>query len=113
MNTPQRFPDDANGRVLKRMLDTGDDLTQSRIIDFAYVFSDRQHAISFVQAVDDSSIELCIAWYADKSVWEVLVRRDMVPEHASISSLEVALETLAKRSGGRSDGWGCIAVKSR
>jgi hypothetical protein len=51
--TPPKFPDDENGGVLRMMFEQGDDLSQPRIIDFCFAFSDRSQALAFAVTVDE------------------------------------------------------------
>jgi hypothetical protein len=113
MSETPRFANDENGRVLRRMYDGGDDLTQSRVVDFCFVFSDREQALAFVRNVDDQTVETCLSWYREKSMWQVVVKRDMVPEHASITAMESILTLKAKQAGGEADGWGCMQIPKR
>ena len=108
MNTTPHFPDDENGRVLRRMYDCGDSLTRSRIVEFCFVFSQREQALAFVRDVDDRDFEICLSWYEEKSVWQAMIRHDMVPDHGRITELESTLTLKANRSGGTADGWGCM-----
>lgn len=110
MNEIPQFPNDENGRVLRQMFDGGDDLTQSRIVDFCFVFTDRGQALAFVRDVDDQTVETCLSWYRGKSVWQVIVKHGMVPEHARITAMESILTVKAKKAGGSADGWGCMQI---
>ena len=107
------FPNDENGRVLRRMCDGGDDLTRSRMVEFCFVFADREQALTFVRDVADQTVETCLSWYQAKSMWEVIVRRDMIPDHRGITELESALTMKAKQAGGKADGWGCMTIPRR
>ena len=108
MDSNPQFPDDENGQVLLQMYEGGDDLTQSRLVDFCFVFAEREHALAFIRDVDDLDNEICLSWYQTRSSWQVIVKRDMVPSHTHITALESDLTLKAKRAGGRADGWGCM-----
>jgi hypothetical protein len=111
MNATPDFPDDENGRLLRRMSDGGDDLTQPRIVDFCFVFPDREQALVFVRDVADQTIfETCLSWYRAKSLWEVIVKREMIPDHARITATESLLTQKANKVGGKADGWGCMQL---
>ncbi len=112
MNAIPQFPNDENGRVLRRMYDDGDDLSRSRIVDFCFVFPNREQALAFVRAVADETIfETCLSWYGKDAKWEVIVKRDMVPDHAIITAMESALTSKAIKVDGRADGWGCMQIR--
>ncbi len=112
MNTAPPFPHDENGQVLRQMYEGGDDLTQSRLVDFCFIFPDREQALAFIRDVDDQDVEACLSWYGEKSSWQVIVKRDMVPSHTNITALEANLTLKAKNVGGAADGWGCMQVPS-
>lgn len=109
MSTLQ-FPDDENGDVLRGMLDGGDDLSQPRIIDFCFAFPERKQALAFAEIVDDRDLEVCISYYEEREMWQVIVKRYMLPTHEDITELESALSTHAQSVGGEPDGWGCMQV---
>jgi hypothetical protein len=113
MNATPDLPSDANGDALRRLCACGDDLTQSRIIDFCFIFPDRELALSFVRDVADQAVETCLSWYRAKSMWEVIVKRDMIPDHGGITETESALTVKAERVGGKADGWGCMTIPRR
>lgn len=109
MSTPQ-FPNDENGDVLRRMFDGGDDLSRPRIVDFCFVFPERQQAVAFADIVDDRDLEFCISYYEERKMWQAIVKRDMVPTHRDITTLELRLTSQAESVGGESDGWGCFRL---
>lgn len=110
MNEIPQFPSDENGQVLRQMFEGGDDITRSRIVDFSFVFPDREQALAFVRDVDDQTVEVCLSWYRAKAMWQVIVKHDMLPEHAGITAMESALTSKARNVGGKADGWGCMRI---
>jgi regulator of RNase E activity RraB len=103
------FPDDENGEVLRRMHESGDDLSKPRNIDFTVVLPSKEAA----QAVGDHFHKLGYEVSAERTgtvpdlPWDLVVVRHMKPEHSEITKFEEALAVLAKEHGGRNDGWGC------
>jgi hypothetical protein len=104
------FPDDENGDVLRRMSESGDDLDQPRMIDFCFVFSERGHALAFAGSVDARDLRVAISYYEERTMWQVVVQRYMVPTHHDITALEAQLAEVASSVGGEPDGWGCFQV---
>lgn len=107
----QEFPDDENGRVLRDMASSGDDLSKERDIDFSIIFSDQSSAENFCQIASKEG------WATDldepdteAGEWDVTVTTMMLPNHSAISAMEERLLDLASSFGGRLDGWGCFAV---
>lgn len=104
------IPDDENGAVLKRMRDGGDSLEKPRSIDFCFAFQERDQAIDFVRAVPEEELEVCVSRYAERAMWQVIVKRFMAPEHGAIGALESELSNRAILAGGEADGWGCMRI---
>lgn len=107
---PQGFPDDATGDVLRRMAESGDDLSKPRDIEFTVVlpnraaaqkFGDHFHRLGYaVSATRTNTVP--------KLPWDVVVIKHMVPTYEAITAFEAELEAVASRLGGRNDGWGCF-----
>lgn len=110
MTMPTGFPDDANGAVLRRMHEGGDDLQQPRMIDFCFIFPERRQALAFAKLVDDRELEVCISFYEQRDVWQGIVKRNMLPTHDGITALETLLAGHAESVGGAADGWGCFRM---
>jgi len=105
-----QFPDDENGDVLRRMLESGDDLSLPREIDFTVVFPREREAAFFAEHFRKSGYKT--KYERSDAVpdlpWDVVVVRFMKPEHAEIGAFEEQLQRLAEPLGGRNDGWGCF-----
>jgi hypothetical protein len=110
MNRHAVFPDDANGDVLRRMQQSGDDLSKPRDIDFTVVMPDERAA----QELSEHFHKLGHKVSAKKSntvrtlPWDVVIVKQMVPTHAEITELEQMLQGVASPLGGRNDGWACF-----
>ena len=104
------IPDDDNGAVLKRMRDGGDALDEARTIDFCFAFHEGSQAVDFARAVPEEDLEVCISRYEERAMWQVIVKKFMIPEHSAIGALESDLTYRATLVGGEADGWGCIRI---
>lgn len=111
MNDSTGIPNDVNGNILRKMLQSGDDFSRSRTVDFCHVFSERRQALAFAEIVDDKELEVCISYNDQAEMWDVIVKRYMIPTHQDITSFEQLLATKAESLGGKGDGWGYIPVK--
>ena len=110
--TRMQFPDDDNGRVLKEMMDSGDDLSKPRLIEFQHVFTSKEDALAFIGAVSNETDRFELSWFEAKRSWNVQVARYMIPTYRGVTSLELALEAEARKHNGQPDGWGCFNVGS-
>ncbi|HXI84784.1 MAG TPA: ribonuclease E inhibitor RraB [Verrucomicrobiae bacterium] len=63
MSAPPQFPNDANGAVLRRMFDGGDDLSKPRMLDFCFIFPERHQALAFAELVNEREFEVRISYY--------------------------------------------------
>ena len=109
--TSRSFPDDENGDVLRRMQDSGDILTEARMVEYQHIFAAKLDAIAFLTEAADEGVKVTIDWYPDENCWNVQVARLMVPTHEDITAMEGRLDRMAKMHGGRADGWGCFEVR--
>ncbi len=105
-----RFPNDENGAVLNRMRDGGDLLVKPRMIDYCFVFPDREWSIEFARAITESDLEVCLSYYEERKMRQAIVQKYMIPEHGAIGALEVELTRRAILVGGEADGWGCMRI---
>lgn len=111
MTAAPHLPDDENAEVLRRMIESGDDLTLPRDIDFFFLFPTFAQAEAFATeaaALDDVGVGLAAP--TDGPETEVRVVRHMVPTHAGITVLESELWVMAQSHGGEADGWGCEQI---
>ena len=108
-----QFPDDDNGAVLRRMHDGGDALTKPRIIDYCFAFPARSQAIEFAALVPEPEYEACISFYQERDMWQVIIKKHMIPSHGAISAIETDLAARAQSVGGEPDGWGCMRITEK
>lgn len=121
MTAAPHLPDDENAEVLRQMIESGDDLSLPRDIDFYFLFSSFAQAEAFATeaaALDDVEVGLAApaedpetedSETEDPEI-EVRVVRHMVPTHAGITVFESELWVMAQSHGGEADGWGCEQI---
>jgi hypothetical protein len=93
------------------MVGNGDDLSKPRMMDFCHIFPERRQALAFADIVDGRDLTVCISYYEDRDMWQVTVKRYMIPTYNDVTTLELSLEAQAESVGGEADGWGCMTVK--
>lgn len=113
------FPADENGEILQRMQAAGDDLSQPRDIDFSLLFPNEDTAETFAAMMDAEGYDVELGpWEAqgendpNAGKWDVVVTREMVPDHAAITQFEKELSGIAMPFGGQKDGWGCYQYEA-
>jgi len=108
-----QIPDDANGDVLRRFIDSGDNLTEPRNVEFNHLFRRRSWALNFAKAVKDKVYTVAISYFEEEDGWDANVTIYMVPEHSEISRIESDLGIIADSCNGRSDGWLAQAITDK
>ena len=100
-----RFSD--NAEVLLDLASKGVDLARARSIDFSHVFPDRVSAQAFADAVQRDGFKADVEKVdREANPWDVTASKVMVPTCENLTKTEEHLDALARRHGGRSDGWG-------
>ena len=107
------FPNDENGDVFRRMIRNGDDLAKPRMMDFCHIFPERKQALAFADLVDNRELEVCISYYESRDMWQVIIKRHMIPTYSDVTALELSLAAQAESVGGAADGWGCMIVEKK
>jgi len=105
------FPDDSAGDALWAMSHNGDDLTQSREIEFTVVFPTEKEALSFGETLlfNRQKVLLCDSKESDDYPFEIVVFVELEPTHQNITDYQELLAQYATPLSGLNDGWGCIA----
>ncbi len=108
------FPEDENGKVLRRLRLGGDNLEVARDVNFSVIFPNKISAERFARLLEELGYPAGVEHveYGSEYVWDVTIRNNMVPTHSDISNFEAKLEALAEPLGGENDGWGCFRLPS-
>lgn len=103
------LPNDANGQVLRRMAEQGDDLTVPRPIDFEHVLPSLRAAEEMARRARDLGYgtNICRRGLLSRGR-NLTCTREMLPTHAAITEAEQTLAAVARELGGHEDGWGCF-----
>lgn len=117
-SSKQRHPSGAfmslleeNAEILAGMAQDGSDLGPSRPIDFSHIFPTRPSAEEFAaQCKEDGLTGDVIETDRVEDPWDVTVTVAMQPSAANVTSWEEHSDVLARRHGGRTDGWGFFRV---
>ncbi|MDP2560875.1 ribonuclease E inhibitor RraB [Psychrobium sp. 1_MG-2023] len=103
-----RYPNDENGHVLQSMHERGVKLNREYEIDFFHLFKDEDSAVKMAYEVDHSYKNLKVAIYSNEvsKGFDVYVSVHMEPTHENITYVESTFAEVARKYGGKSDGWG-------
>ncbi len=90
----------------------GDTFTKERDIDFNHIFQNEEDSKRFSEAARRLGYErVFLSPFKEKNAWDVRVTVFMLPKYDEVTRTEKALEELARKHAGRSDGWGCELIK--
>ena len=108
---PQVSSNDDNGDALRRLEADGDDLSQSRDIDFTVVLPNNLSANRFAEHFRDAgfTVNIRLSRVRESHPWDVVVTKHMVPTYEAVTVFESELGDFANTLGGHNDGWGCFA----
>ncbi len=97
--------------VLRQMGDDGDDLSQSREIEFNHFFEEEEDAIAFIEAAGKEGFARAACDFWDEHVmWQSAVQIHMIPDARRLDAIVSKLDEIARNFRGRPDGWGCVEV---
>jgi hypothetical protein len=105
------FPNDETGQVLSEMYQSGIDLTQQHDVVFFHLFEQQEQAQAMADFINETLTDVKVSLQADDTpnVWDLNCTLVMVPSYENILAEEVALEKIATKFAGYSDGWGIEA----
>jgi len=117
------YPDDDDGAVLSALASEGVDMSQPLQIEFAVAAEDEASAMAIgdalTQAGYDAQIEYDEGELDEEDdpeldaeefglCWTVYANVTMVPEYAELVRIQAELDVLARKNGGKADGWGVV-----
>ena len=106
------FPNDETGELLRLMQEQGDDLSQSRDIDFYLIFDRKDDATAFATQADlGPEFRIQVSRYEKTDKWQACMTAHMAPVYAELVALEKQVARLGRQHGGQPDGWGCPPVR--
>ena len=104
------LPDDADGDALRRLRNDGADLNKPHSIDFHVAVPDEESGHVVLAAARELGFKVKLDKDEDGTDWTCYCTKTMVPDHASIVEVEATLDSIAKKVGGKADGWGAFPV---
>ena len=103
------FPNNNNGDALWQLLQDGDDLTQSREVEFSVVFADQKLALKFGQLLleNNQKLSFCPNPTDENFPWEITAYPEIAASYENITAYQHLLETSSEALQGKFDGWYC------
>lgn len=100
------IPDDADGDVLRRLAESGNDLSKFMVIDFHVVVPDQEIGLQFAELAQQSGYKTELYYDKEEDEFTAWCSKLMLPEHQALIDAQVELAELALPFGGAIDGWG-------
>ncbi|MGA2776092.1 MAG: ribonuclease E inhibitor RraB [Steroidobacteraceae bacterium] len=99
------FPNDADGDSLRRVQDSGSDLSSPMSIDFTIIAPNEHAARTIADLVSAQGLDPSISDNEGKSTWSVYCSKFMLATYDGVVAVQAQLNEIAARYGGRCDGW--------
>ncbi len=92
----------------------GDDLTQTREVEFSMIFTDEQLALKFGQLLleNNQKLSFCPNPNDEEYPWEITAYPEMAASYENITAYQHLLETSSEPMQGKFDGWYCSSATS-
>ena len=103
------FPNDENGDVLRLLQTKGFDFSSEHVFEYEHIFKEKELAKKFAEEIEKQNMTAEMSFYEAISAWNVKVKVTHLPTHDKITETEKNLETIAKKFGGKKDGWGVLS----
>lgn len=104
------LPNDATGDTLRRLRDDGANLSKPHELDFHVAAPSKAAAEHVGNAATQIGFATSVSKDDEGPDWTCCCTKLMVPDHSAITDIENMLDSMAKRVGGRIDGWGAFPV---
>ncbi len=108
------YPDDFDGEMLSHIRDSGSEMDQPMVIDFAIDAHPKKTAEAVATACEDAlkekgyQVEIVAPDDSDPedNRWSVYCSIHMIPVYDEIVQIQKDLQAIAEPVGGAADGWG-------
>jgi hypothetical protein len=100
------YPQDADGDALRRVVDSGADMSRPMIIDFSVTVPDERTARHVAELVEAHGFDPSISENDGSASWSVHCSKSMLATYDGVVAVQAELEVLVTPHGGFCDGWG-------
>lgn len=102
------IPHDADGDVLRRLAEHGNDLDKFMVIDFHIVVPDQDAGLELGEQVKQAGYKPELFYDKEENEITLQASKLMLPEYQALIDAQVELGQLALPFGGTIDGWGTM-----
>lgn len=107
------LPNDADGDVLRRLAEDGNDLSQFMVIDFHIVVPDQDAGLALGEEVKQAGYKPELFYDEEADEITLQASKLMLPDHQALIDAQVELGQMALPHGGTIDGWGTMGNADR
>ena len=100
------YPNDDDGDALRRIAESGSDMSQPMLVDFFIAVHDEQMARAVADAVGPKGYAIELDHDDEDDDWSCCCSREMLLTHDAVVAAQAELQRLAEPLGGEVDGWG-------
>lgn len=105
------IPHDDDGDALRRLRETGSDLSRPMKIDFSVVIPNQDLGVAFSKVAQKKGFQTHIYKGAHSKRWTCDCTCTMMPSYNSIVAIQKILKDLGLPFGAKLDGWGSFGNK--
>lgn len=102
------IPNDADGDVLRRLVEHGNDLSKFMVIDFHLVVPDEEAGKQLGELVKQAGYKPELWYDEEQDMITLQASKLMLPEYQALIDAQVELGQMALALGGTIDGWGTL-----
>ena len=100
------FPDNADGDALRRLAESGADMTSPMVIDFAVAIPDECTGRSIVLKAIEIGYKTSVDQDSESGKWTCYCSKAMFATYEDVLNCQLELDKIAVAYGGFADGWG-------
>ena len=100
------FPDNADGDALRRLTESGADMTSPMVIDFAVAIPDESTGRAIALKAIEIGYKTSVNQDSESSEWTCYCSKAMFPTYEDVLNCQLELDKIAVAYGGFADGWG-------
>jgi hypothetical protein len=101
-----KFPNDADGDALRRLVKAGSDLARPMTIDFTVDVPTRAAGQAIAWAAQKVGYHPSVEYDEESGAWTCYCSRHMIADYRAVVAAQEELNRLSELHGGFCDGWG-------
>ena len=100
------YPNDADGDALRKVAESGADMSRPMVIDFSVEVPDERTARRVAEVVATHGFDPSISEDDDSDSWSVYCSKSILATYEGVVAVQIELNELLSPHGGICDGWG-------